>query len=102
MLNYQRIVKDCFWDMHIDADAIQEIVSGDDMQKKSFLFEKILLHSTKLFVDLAVFPQADLKVLLQNYKIPRFNHEYAFKRKNMAEVYYFDQPLLIDELKWTA
>ena len=38
---------------------------------------------------------------LENYKIPEFNAEYAFRRKNIAEVYFFDKPLLIDELKWT-
>lgn len=102
MVNYQRIIKDCFWDMQIDTDALQEIVGSDGMQKKLFLFEKILLNSTKLFADLAIFSKKDLKELLQNYKIPRFNYEYTFRRKNMAEVYFFDQPLLIDELKWIA
>jgi hypothetical protein len=102
MIDFQRVIKECFWDMDMDADTIQAIIKGGDMQKKAFVFEKILLHSTKLFSDLALFDPEILKILLQNYQIPRFNGEYAFKRKNMTEVYFFDQPLLIEELKWTA
>ena len=40
--------------------------------------------------------------LLTNYKVPTFNHDYIFRRKNISEVYFFDKPLLVDELKWVA
>ena len=102
MIDYSRIKKDCFWDLDISNKEIDTIVNGDDFRKKSYLFEKILLNSTKLFSDLEIFKIDDLKVLVKNYKIPRFNHEYAFRRKNMVEVYFFNKPLLIDELKWVA
>ena len=102
MFNYQRIQKDCFWDLAISSDDIRDIVSGDDTKKINMLFEKILLNSTALFHDLGIFDKKTLETLLENYKIPHFNREYAFKRKNMAEVYFFDKPLLIDELKWVA
>lgn len=102
MLDYQRVLKDCFWDMKLEIQEIKAIADGDDLQKKSFLFEKILLNSTKPFSDLTLFAKDDLKLLLENYKVPRFNGEFAFRRKNMAEVYFFDKPLLIDELKWIA
>lgn len=49
-----------------------------------------------------MFNKEDLKELLETYKIPQFNIDYAFRRKNIAEVYFFDKPLLIDELKWIA
>jgi hypothetical protein len=101
-VDYQRILKDCFWDMDLQVDDIKNIVQSNDMQKKSFLFEKILLNSTKLFADLCVFDKKELEILLDNYKIPRFNSDFAFRRKNLAEVYFLDRPLLIDELKWVA
>ncbi len=100
MVNYQRILKDCFWDLTISSDEIQNIVKGGDMKKLNILFEKILLNSTALFHDLEIFDRKRLETLLENYKIPQFNKEYALRRKNMAEVYFFDKPLLIDELKW--
>ena len=64
------------------------------------LFEKILLNSTSLLKDLMLFDRNQLKILLENYKLPKFNAEYAFRRKNMADVFFFDKPLLVDELKW--
>lgn len=102
MVNYLRIKKDCFWDLDISRKEIDDIANGNDLRKKSYLFEKILLNSTKLFIDLEIFKKDDLRVLVENFKIPKFNHKYAFRRKNMVEVYFFNKPLLIDELKWVA
>lgn len=102
MFDYQRIQKDCFWDLDISSDVIENIVTSGDTKKINMLFEKILLNSTALFHDLETFDKKQLENLLENYKVPRFNGEYAFRRKNMAEVYFFNKPLLIDELQWVA
>jgi hypothetical protein len=102
MFNSQRIQKDCFWDLDISSDEIVNIANGDDTQKLNMLFEKILLNSTSFLNDLEIFDRQRLETLLENYQVPRFNGEFAFRRKNMAEVYFFDKPLLIDELKWVA
>ena len=101
-MNYKRIKRDCFWDLNITEDDIKDIAAGKDRRKKQMLFEKILLNSTVLFADMQIFDKDELADLLQNYQLPRFNQEYAFRRKNMIEVYFFDKPLLIDELKWVA
>ena len=101
-INYARIKKDCFWDLDISQDDIQKIITSGDERQKKILFEKILLNSTVLFKDLKIFDLKDIKTFLQEYKVPRFNSEYAFRRKNLAEVYFLDKPLLIDELKWVA
>ncbi len=101
-INYSRIKKDCFWDLDISETDIKNIIKSDDERKKKMLFEKILLNSTALFKDLKIFDIKDIETYLEEYKVPRFNSEYAFRRKNLAEVYFFDKPLLIDELKWVA
>jgi len=101
-VNYARIKKDCFWDLDISEADIRNIIKSDDERKKKMLFEKILLNSTALFTDLKIFELNDLENYLENYKLPQFNSNYAFRRKNLAEVYFFDKPLLIDELKWVA
>jgi len=101
-INYARIKKDCFWDLDISEIDLQNIIQSDDERKKKILFEKILLNSTALFKDLKIFDLKDIKIFLQEYKVPRFNGEYAFRRKNLVEVYFLDKPLLIDELKWVA
>lgn len=101
-INYTRIKKDCFWDLDISEADIENIIKSDDERKKKMLFEKILLNSTALFRDLKIFDIKDIEIYLQEYRVPTFNSEYAFRRKNLAEVYFFDKPLLIDELKWVV
>jgi hypothetical protein len=98
---YTHIIKDCFWDLQFDEKDIKKIIASNDIQKKSFLFDKILLNSTHLFHALKIFTLDEIEYFLNKFVIPRFNHDYIFKRKNMAEVYFLNKPLLINELKWT-
>jgi len=100
MINYKRILKDCFWDYNFTNKEIDNLASSDNKRERSFLFQKILLNSTSLFNDLKIFNIDLLKKLILDYKVPKFNHYYIYKRKNMAEVYFLDKPLLINELKW--
>jgi len=101
-INYKRIKKDCFWDYNFSNDDILKLASSKNEREKNFLFQKILLNSTNIFSDLKIFDIDVLKKLLENYKVPKFNYAHAFKRKNMAEVYFFDKPVLVNELKWVA
>jgi len=50
--------------------------------------------------SLKIFDMKKLKRLITTYKVPIFNQEYIFKRKNIAEVYFLNKPLLVNELKW--
>jgi hypothetical protein len=102
MVNIEQIKKDCFWDYDFSDDEIRALALSDDESKRNFLFQKILLNSTNLFNDLKIFDINTLSYLLENYKVPKFNHDYIFRRKNLVEVYFFDKPLLIEELKWVA
>ncbi len=102
MINYERIIKDCFWDLNISAKDIEDILYSDDKRQKAFLFNKILLNSTQMLIDLQIFSIDEIRTFLDEYKVPRFNHNYIFRRKNIAEVYFLDKLLEIDELKWIA
>ena len=102
MFVFQKIQKDCFWDLKLEVEDIQKIIASDDIQKKSFLFSKILLNSTNMFQALKIFSIEDIAFFLDRFEIPKFNYDYIFKRKNMAEVYFLDRPLLINELKWVT
>lgn len=101
MNDYRRIIKECFGDMKITPEDIEEIMLGSDFRMKFFLFEKILSNSSKLLVDLSAFRREELQIMLERYTPPKHNHEYLMKRKNIAEVYFFDKPLTIEELQWT-
>jgi len=97
----QEILKECFWDYHIAENDILKIVQGDDKRSKNILFEKILINSQNLFLALSLFKKDELKELLDNYKIPRFNKEYIQKRKDIVEFFLFSKKLNHKELLWT-
>ena len=101
-LRYRRIISDCFWDSNVAAEDIDSMFHSGDMRVKKYLFEKILINSTDILLDLSLFKKDELKTIMKEYKVPAFNYDYIFRRKNIAEVYLFDAPLLIDELKWTV
>ena len=45
-INYNQIIKDCFWDYNIDANDISEILNSNDLRRKQKLFSKIIYNST--------------------------------------------------------
>jgi hypothetical protein len=102
MVNLDRILKTCFWEYNFTTDNILKISQGENMREKKFLFEKILLNSTEMLQDLQIFTQKDLEFLIEDFKVTVFNHDYVFKRKNIAEVYFLNKDLEVDELKWIA
>ncbi len=101
-MKYNQLIKDCFWDLNITDKDIDNILNREDFRRKKFLFSKILLNSTNLLIDLKLFKKDELKIMIEEYKVPRFNHDYIFRRKNIVEVYFLDNLLLINELKWAA
>jgi len=100
MHNLDRILRECFWDTNFSGDDIRDIAAGSDERRKAQVFEKILLNSSHMLRDLELFPADELRYLLQNYQLPQFNYEHAFRRKNLAEVYYLKSELKIPELQW--
>lgn len=97
---YQRIIRECFWDLNMTPDDLESIINGHNLSQKKIIFNKILENSTHLFKDLTIFPHNDLEQLLKAYKVPSFNTDYFFRRKNLVEVYFFDKPLQVTELQW--
>ena len=98
----KQIIKDCFWDMDFSVKEVSNIIYGNDFKLKAFLFDKVLLNSTKLFASLKIFYEEDLEKLIKDYKIPAFNKNIAKRRLNLAEAYFLDDPLTIEELSWTV
>jgi len=99
-IDYERLTKECFWEYSFSHADIDRFVCGGDAGEKSFLFEKILSSSTDLLNDMELFDFKDLQMLVENYQVPRFNHDYLSRRKNIVEYYFFDKPLEVQELKW--
>ena len=99
-LRYKQIIIDCFWDSNVTEEDIDAMFYSGDRRTEIYLFDKILNNSTDLLSNLKLFKKDELKTIMKEYKVPAFNYDYIFRRKNIAEVYFFDETLLIDELKW--
>ncbi len=99
---YAKIANECFWEYHFSAEEIGRLFKSSDQGEKQFIFEKILLNSHEPFKDMALFDKEDLRKMLESYVPPAFNGEYIQRRKNIIEYYFFNTPLEIDELKWSA
>ena len=97
---YKRIIRDCFWDSNITEDDIDTMLHSGNTRSEKYLFEKILINSTDILIDLKLFKKEKVRKMMKEFKVPNFNYDYIFRRKNIAEVYLFDIPLLVDELKW--
>ncbi len=48
-----------------------------------------MCYNTNLLVDLKLSKKDELKVMVEEFKIPKFNYDYIFRRKNILEVYFF-------------
>jgi len=99
---YDRLIKECFWEYNFGYEDIDKLIHSDDITQQLFLFEKILGNSTELLYDMELFDLKDLKILTKRYVVPKFNHDYLARRKNIVEYYFFDKPLEVEELKWVA
>jgi len=101
MYSLVRIKKECFWEFTFTDEEILKL-SKNDRREQKYLFEKILLNSTEMLQDLEIFNKDDLELLISDFKVPSFNYNYIFKRKNIAEVYFLDKELLVNELRWAS
>lgn len=102
LVDYNQIIKDCFWEYSMNSDDILALAKSDDFKEQEFLFEKLLVNSTRLFKSMEIFDIDSLNRLIEMYNIPKFNHNFIARRKNMLEYYFLDKPLTVNELKWTA
>lgn len=100
MANFERIIRECFWDSHLSGEELEQILAGSNQLDKRRVFEKILLNSSHYLLDLRLFNSTDLLTFLEDYNPPTFNYDQAYRRKNLAEVFFFDKKLEIGELQW--
>ena len=76
VIHYETMIKTIFWEYNFSIDDIKLMASSEDLKKKKFLFEKILLNSTNLLNDLEIFKRDDLKYLVDDFRISEFNATY--------------------------
>jgi len=92
---YSQPLKDCFREYDFKSSDIVNMSISKDEREKKFLFEKILLNSTKMLKNMEIFDKNSLKELIKEYKIPKFNHDYTARRINILEYYFSNKTLTV-------
>lgn len=68
LVDYNQIIKDCFWDYSITENDIINILKSNDMRLKQKLFSKIIYNSTdKARTLMKLFDEALLKKLFDTF-----------------------------------
>lgn len=102
MKQFERIIRECFLDSIITEEELQAVLKSGAPREKEQLFERILLNSSRYLLDLQLFDRDDLAILVEEYRLPEFNRDFVFRRKNIVEFFFFNKEMKIEELKWTA
>ena len=90
----ENILKDCFWEYNFTHEEIIALANSQNQKEQEFLFSKVLANSKELFKSMKIFKHDDLKRMIENYQIPKFNQDFFVRRINMLEYYFLDEPLI--------
>jgi len=95
-----RIKNTCFWDYDFTNDEIQKLAKSKNQRDIDFLFQKIFRNSTRVDLDLTIFPEKIMKEKIKTFKIPKFNNIFFAKRKNILLTLFDIEHISIQELQW--
>ncbi len=96
---FEEIVNECFWDVKLDKSEVEKIIKGNDIKKKKYIFEKILLNSKDPIKFLSIFKKDELKNFLYSYK-PNFRIKKIQKRINILKKIFLNDNVKIESLEW--
>jgi hypothetical protein len=99
-INYNQIIKDCFWDYNIDENDISEILNSDDLRRKQKLFSKIIYNSTDKARTLKIlFDKETLQQLFATFTAS-YNKKYIDKYILVLKNILLDENNYIESLAW--
>jgi len=99
-INYNQIIKDCFWDYNIDANDISEILNSDDLRRKEKLFSKIIYNSTDKARTLqALFDKETLQQLFATFVLS-YNKKYIDRYILVLKNILLGENNYIESLAW--
>lgn len=79
VVNYNQLIKDCFWDYNISEADIHKILESSDWRKKEKLFSKIIYNSTDKARTLqALFDKETLTKLFSKFTVT-YNDKYIYR-----------------------
>ncbi len=99
MIDYQRIIKDCFWDYYVVPQDIINIIESNDKRELQKLFSKIIYNSKDKLKALKLFNPAQIKELFDNFK-PTYNERYINRHILVLRSLLLGEKHYIKGLEW--
>ena len=84
----------------MDGDGIMAIFEKNNPAEKRFIFTKIFVNSTNVLKVLEIFPLAEIKQFLDEFRAPRHNREYLQRKRAIVRHLMLNEPVLVKELGW--
>ena len=99
MINYERIIKDCFWDSNINESDLKKIISNADDREIKKLFSKIIYNATDKLQALQLFTQSQLKSCFSTFEVT-YNKKYISKHILVLKSLLLNETHYIKGLEW--
>ena len=99
-VNYNQIIKDCFWDYNIERKDIQEIINSSDFRLKQKLFSKIIYNSTDKARTLQTLFDKETLVRLFATFVATYNKKYIDKYLLVLKNILLNEDNYIESLAW--
>ncbi len=99
LVNYEKIIKDCFWDYDMNVDDLKNIIERNDEREMKKLFSKIIYNSQDKLQALQIFSHEQLKKFFSDFKIT-YNEKYISKHFLVLQSLLLDKKYSIKGLEW--
>ncbi len=99
MIEYDRVLKECFWDSNIDKDKLANIIDSGNERELKKLFSKIIYNSQDKLLDLEIFSKKQIRDFLSDFKIT-YNKKYTQRHIQIIKSLLLDENIKIKELEW--
>ena len=98
-MDYERIIKECFWDYDMSVVDLKSIQYSDDKEAKRKLFSKIIYNSKDKLSDLMIFKKEELREFFEEFK-PTYNEKYITKHVLVLRSLLLGEKVEIKGLEW--
>lgn len=100
LVDYNQIIKDCFWDYNIEKKDIEEIIHSSNFRLKQKLFSKIIYNSTDKARTLqSLFDKETLVRLFATF-VATYNKKYIDKYLLVLKNILLNENNYIESLAW--
>lgn len=99
MSQYEKIVKECFWDSNLDEKKLEQIIVENDDREMFKLFSKIIYNSRDKLQALKIFSEDQLKRYFAKFQAT-YNEKYINKHVLVLRALLLGESHEVKGLEW--